>query len=454
MVLKGKPRKLIKGVNDLATTHPEIAKQADGWDPALFVAGSAVKKPWICQKGHKWEYEIRERTRTGRTGNCFTCTGEKLLSGFNDLATTHPELAKEAVGWDTTAFTSGSVEKLLWKCSLGHHWEATIHARARVNHGCPICSGNTVLAGFNDLAFKFPDIAKEANKWDPTTLTWGAKKKVSWKCSNGHTYEASVSSRTRKGKGTGCGICANQETLVGFNDLATTHPELAKEAFGWDPTELTAGSAEKRQWRCSLGHTWEAIVGSRGRLGRGCPVCSNNRVLAGFNDLATTHPDIAKQAVGWDTKTVTAGSEKKLRWECELGHEWDASVKHRALNERGCPSCAKYGYSPNEDGYLYFLAHSNWEMLQIGITNFPDQRLESHKHLGWEVIELRGPMDGLLTRGWETSILQMLKKRGAKLAPDDVAGKFDGYTEAWMQSSLPVKSIKELMRMVEEMEEE
>jgi len=48
----------------------------------------------------------------------------------------------------------------------------------------------------------------------------------------------------------------------------------------------------------------------------------------------------------------------------------------------------------------------------------------------------------------------MLKKRDANLAPDDVAGKFTGYTESWMQSSLPVKSIKELMRMVEEDEEE
>jgi len=44
-------------------------------------------------------------------------------------------------------------------------------------------------------------------------------------------------------------------------------------------------------------------------------------------------------------------------------------------------------------------------MLQIGITNFPDDRLGTHKHLGWEVLEVRGPMDGLLARNWETSIL-------------------------------------------------
>jgi hypothetical protein len=34
--------------------------------------------------------------------------------------------------------------------------------------------------------------------------------------------------------------------LQGFNDLATTHPELAKEAFGWDPTKVSRGSAKKQ----------------------------------------------------------------------------------------------------------------------------------------------------------------------------------------------------------------
>jgi hypothetical protein len=89
-------------------------------------------------------------------------------------------------------------------------------------------------------------------------------------------------------------------------------------------------------------------------------------------------------------------------------------------------------------------------MLQIGITNYPDDRLKSHKRLGWKLVELRGPMDGLITREWETSILQMLRRHGAKLAPEEVAGKFDGYTEAWLLDSLRVKSLKDLMDMVRE----
>ena len=118
-----------------------------------------------------------------------------------------------------------------------------------------------------------------------------------------------------------------------------------------------------------------------------------------------------------------------------------------------CPSCAKTGFDPNLDGWLYFLTHSRWRMLQIGITNFPDDRLKSHKKLGWDLIEVRGPMDGLIAREWETSILRMLKRHGAKLAPEEVAGKFDGYTEAWLTQSHQAKSLREMMDTVEKDED-
>jgi hypothetical protein len=63
-------------------------------------------------------------------------------------------------------------------------------------------------------------------------------------------------------------------------------------------------------------------------------------------------------------------------------------------------------------------------------------------------------MDGYLTRDWETSILRMLKKSGAALAAEDIAGKFDGYTEAWIEETFPVRSLRELMNFVEDSENE
>jgi hypothetical protein len=139
-------------------------------------------------------------------------------------------------------------------------------------------------------------------------------------------------------------------------------------------------------------------------------------------------------------------------WKCEVGHQWRASVNHRS-NDRGCPSCANSGYDPNLDGFLYFLKHSRWMMLQVGITNYPDDRLNKHSKSGWELLELRGPMDGHLTQQWETAILRMLKAKGADLSNNKIAGKFDGYSEAWSKSTFEVESIKDLMKLTEEFEE-
>jgi hypothetical protein len=195
-------------------------------------------------------------------------------------------------------------------------------------------------------------------------------------------------------------------------------------------------------------------IDSRVGKKQNCPYCSNQKVLKGFNDFATIHPELVSQAIGWDTTSVTSGSNVKQLWRCEKEHEWLASPKSRTSSSKsGCPSCSKTGFDPNADGWLYLLNHPDWEMTQIGITNYPDDRLKNHKKLGWEVIELRGPMEGYLTQQWETAILRMLKAKGADLSNSKIAGKFDGYSEAWSKSTFPVKSIKELMRLTEEFED-
>ena len=118
----------------------------------------------------------------------------------------------------------------------------------------------------------------------------------------------------------------------------------------------------------------------------------------------------------------------------------------------GCPTCAKYGYDINSDSYLYLLEQNEWEMYQIGITNVPEVRLGKHRRLNWELIEIRGPLDGQLARELEKSILEMLRTKGADLGNIHIAGKFDGYSEAWSKATFEVKSIKELMRLTEEFE--
>jgi len=63
-----------------------------------------------------------------------------------------------------------------------------------------------VLAGFNDLATRFPAVAAQ---WHPTRngdltpdqVSAGGSKKVWWLCDEGHEWEALVSGRTSGGHG-------------------------------------------------------------------------------------------------------------------------------------------------------------------------------------------------------------------------------------------------------------
>jgi hypothetical protein len=91
-------------------------------------------------------------------------------------------------------------------------------------------------------------------------------------------------------------------------------------------------------------------------------------------------------------------------------------------------------------------------MYQVGITNVPEDRVGRHKKLGWEPLEIRGPLDGFVARQWEQDILAMLRTKGVVLGSKKGVGKFDGYTEAWDAGAFSVASLKELMNLVQDSE--
>jgi hypothetical protein len=365
------------------------------------------------------------------------------------LSVTHPELAKEADGWDPNTVTAGSHKKLKWICREGHFFEAIVKNRS-AGSGCRTCYVTAPRVMGLPLTTTHPNIAAEADGWDPANMGAGSTKKLGWKCRDGHTWNAVVNSRTSGNRG--CPYCSNNKVWPGFNDIATTHPEIAKSLYKGDPTKLSSGSEKVVEWKCERGHLFKLEVKKRISRGYGCPYCSNSRVLQGFNDLVTSRPDIASEADGWDPKSVIAGSAVYKWWLCANGHRYRTTVSSRVASNSGCPTCHIGGFDPNQDGYLYFISHPDWKMLQIGITNYPDSRLKGHRKLGWKLLEMRGPMDGHLTQQWETAILRMLKSKGADLSNKEIAGKFDGYSEAWSKSSFEVKSIKEMMQATEDYE--
>ena len=202
----------------------------------------------------------------------------------------------------------------------------------------------------NSLFFLNPEIANEWNyirngNLKPEFFASNSGKKVWWKCSKGHEWQATIQSRN---KGCGCPFCAGKKAIKGENDLQTVNPELASEwnyekNNGLTPFDVLPNSEKKVWWKCQKGHEWQSMIGNRNK-GQRCPYCSGRRVLKGFNDLQTVRPGLAmewnyEKNSGIKPTDVTVGSNKKVWWRCEKGHEWQAKVCDR-FRGTGCPYCA------------------------------------------------------------------------------------------------------------------
>lgn len=175
----------------------------------------------------------------------------------------------------------------------------------------------------------------------------GSGKAVWWQCSEcNHEWKAIIHGRSR---GNGCPMCAGK-VVTTDNNLAVTNPKLAQE---WHPTKngsllpqnFMPKSNKVVWWKCSkCEHEWEALISNRSR-GNGCPACSG-RIASEHNNLAVTHPDIAKEwhhlkNGNFTPVKATKGSHKHAWWLCShCNHEWKSPIYYRTIG-RGCPNCAK-----------------------------------------------------------------------------------------------------------------
>ncbi len=134
------------------------------------------------------------------------------------------------------------------------------------------------------------------------------------------------------------------------------YPELMQEwdfdkNDGLDPKMIRHRTKIRVWWKCEKGHEWQALVGNRTHGSR-CPICSvlprtKERIaqkIATSGSLAVCNPRLAAE---WHPirngellpDAITASSNKKVWWQCEKGHEWQAVVANRNNNGSGCPYC-------------------------------------------------------------------------------------------------------------------
>lgn len=180
---------------------------------------------------------------------------------------------------DIYSVNKGDTAIVWWKCpKCKSNYDNKIYNRVRYN--CPCCRGLRVTEA-NCLATLRPDLVKywvhEKNDKTPYEVTCGATYVAVWKCDNGHEYPLSVSQRNL---GTGCGYCSGKHVWVGYNDMNTTNPELAKLLLNKnDGYKYTEGSKQRVDWCCP---TCNDVIKNKVIMivkneGLRCPNCSDSK---------------------------------------------------------------------------------------------------------------------------------------------------------------------------------
>lgn len=239
--------------------------------------------------------------------------------------------------------TLGSEKQIWWKCSQNHSYLSSICNKVK-SKGCPYCNNRRVLQGFNDVSTTNPEIAK---LWDykkngnikPTNVVIGSRKRVWLNCEHNHSYQVYLYNLIN---GTSCPYCSNRKLLKGFNDLATTNPELLEE---WDfdknsnilPSEIMLVSSQKVWWKCKkCNYEWKTQINLR--KNHNCPNCAHKKIgsinaqVKNNNSLLSVFPNVInvwnyEKNNGLLPENFSPKSNKVVWWKCSIcGKEWQTQI--------------------------------------------------------------------------------------------------------------------------------
>ena len=169
-------------------------------------------------------------------------------------------------------------------------------------------------------------IAKERGGECLSKEYFNANTKLTWKCSEGHIWEATPD---RIKRGSWCPICAGNMPPT-IEDMI----EIAKERGGECLSDQYINTHTKLRWKCDKGHIWENSP-SNIKRGQWCPYCSGR-----YNLSLEKMKDIAKERGGECLSNQYINSDTKLKWRCSEGHIWEATPSNILNRKSWCPFCS------------------------------------------------------------------------------------------------------------------
>lgn len=148
-----------------------------------------------------------------------------------------------------------------------------------------------------------------------------------------------------------CPICTGRVRIAGYNDVFTLYPELQNQWSRKNTSDpRTVSFSVPVIWECHVSSgEWESDINRRVRYRKNngflSPFVTGHRVLQGFNDITTTHPECLEE---WDYKKnhdvtpqeVTQCSHRKVWWLDELGRSYRMEIQKKCARGQGSPYSA------------------------------------------------------------------------------------------------------------------
>lgn len=156
---------------------------------------------------------------------------------------------------------------------------------------------------------------------------------IRYRCRNGHIVTTALGSPS-------CRICPScvfsecTSKRLCIKKLSAT----ARERGGELLSTVYLNSKQKLLWRCSKGHVWAATASNIRSRKSWCPTCGNSHDIEHMQKLAQSRG-------GSCISKEYRGVNKKLRWRCKCGNEFDQTPNNAFRKPGGrrksswCPLC-------------------------------------------------------------------------------------------------------------------
>jgi hypothetical protein len=234
-----------------------------------------------CNYGHDHVYNVHPRGFVVGAHSCRVCNNKIVITGFNDLFTTNPELKEiwnfdKNIDIDPYKITYGVPQQVWWKCDkCKYEWKSFIPNVSK-GHRCPECAKLHIV---EVRRLDDNDFRRRVQNVNPNITIIGTyinnSNRVLCKCNvDGYEWNAWPSHLLR---GRGCPVCANQIIVAGINDIATKRKDLIPYFKNQEESRLyTINSNAYIQGVCpNCGYEKDIYIGHLTNLGFGCPICSD-----------------------------------------------------------------------------------------------------------------------------------------------------------------------------------